>query len=41
VKVVGGPEPYENGKFTWIPDSDSNKVELWEPKLWDEKNQGA
>lgn len=41
VAVVGGPESHENGKFAWIMDPDGNKVELWEPMLWDEKNKGA
>ena len=40
VEVVSGPESHENGKFAWIMDPDGNKVELWEPKLWDEKNKG-
>lgn len=40
VEVVGGPESHENGKFAWIMDPDGNKVELWEPMLWDEKNKG-
>ena len=35
----GGPESHENGKFAWIVDPDGNKVELWEPMLWDEKNK--
>jgi predicted enzyme related to lactoylglutathione lyase len=39
VEVVGGPESHENGKFAWIMDPDGNKVELWEPMLWDEKNK--
>ena len=39
VDVVQGPESHENGKFAWIMDPDGNKVELWEPKLWDEKNK--
>ena len=39
VPVVGGPESHENGKFAWIMDPDGNKVELWEPMLWDEKNK--
>ena len=39
VEVVGGPESHENGKFAWIMDPDGNKLELWEPKLWDEKNK--
>ena len=39
VEIVKGPEAHENGKFAWIMDPDGNKVELWEPKLWDEKNK--
>ncbi len=39
VEVVKGPEIHENGKFAWIMDPDGNKVELWEPMLWDEKNK--
>ena len=41
VEIVGGPESHENGKFAWIMDPDGNKVELWEPKLWDDANKGA
>lgn len=41
VAIVGGPESHENGKFAWIMDPDGNKVELWEPMLWDEKNRGV
>ncbi len=41
IKPVGGPESHENGKFAWIMDPDGNKVELWEPMLWDDKNKGA
>ncbi|MEO1035880.1 MAG: VOC family protein [Pseudomonadota bacterium] len=41
VEVVGGPEAHENGKFAWIMDPDGNKVELWEPMLWDDKNKDA
>lgn len=41
VAIVGGPESHENGKFAWIMDPDGNKVELWEPMLWDEKNKGT
>jgi predicted enzyme related to lactoylglutathione lyase len=41
VEVVGGPESHENGKFAWVMDPDGNKVELWEPMLWDDKNKGA
>ena len=39
VEIVSGPDSAENGKFAWILDPDGNKVELWEPKLWDEKNK--
>lgn len=41
VAVIQGPESHENGKFAWIMDPDGNKVELWEPKAWDDKNKGA
>jgi predicted enzyme related to lactoylglutathione lyase len=41
VEVIQGPESHENGKFAWIMDPDENKVELWEPMAWDEKNKGA
>lgn len=41
IDVLQGPESHENGKFAWIMDPDGNKVELWEPKLWDEKNKSA
>lgn len=29
--VLGGPEESEYGKFGWVLDPESNKVELWEP----------
>ena len=41
VEITSGPESHENGKFAWIMDPEGNKVELWEPMLWDEKNKGA
>jgi len=41
VEIVAGPESHENGKFAWIMDPDGNKVELWEPKIWDAKNKGT
>ena len=41
VEIVGGPESHENGKFAWIMDPDGNKVELWEPMKWDEKNKSS
>ena len=40
IPIHKGPESHENGKFAWILDPDNNKVELWEPKLWDDKNKG-
>lgn len=39
VEIFKGPEALENGRFAWILDPDGNKVELWEPKLWDENNK--
>jgi predicted enzyme related to lactoylglutathione lyase len=39
VAIVAGPESHENGKFAWIMDPDGNKVEMWEPMAWDEKNK--
>ncbi len=39
VEVVSGPESHENGKFAWIMDPEGNKVELWEPMAWDDKNK--
>ncbi len=39
VEIVDGPQFHENGAFAWILDPEGNKVELWEPKLWDEKNK--
>jgi len=41
VEIIQGPESHENGKFAWIMDPDGNKVELWEPMIWDEKNKNA
>lgn len=40
IEIHKGPESHENGKFAWILDPDHNKVELWEPMLWDDKNKG-
>lgn len=40
VDILKGPESHENGRFAWIMDPNGNKLELWEPKLWDEKNKG-
>ena len=36
-----GPESHENGRFAWVIDPDGNKVELWEPKPWDERNKSS
>ena len=41
VEIAKGPESHENGKFAWILDPDGNKVELWQPMLFDEKNKQA
>jgi predicted enzyme related to lactoylglutathione lyase len=41
IPILQGPESHENGKFAWIMDPDNNKVELWEPMLWDDKNKQA
>ncbi|HVJ79890.1 MAG TPA: VOC family protein, partial [Planctomycetia bacterium] len=40
-EIVQGPDSAENGRFAWFMDPDGNKVELWEPKLWDDKNKGG
>jgi len=40
VHIVKGPESAENGKFLSIMDPEGNRVELWEPKIWDDKNKG-
>ena len=39
VGILHGPEYHENGIFAWIMDPEGNKVELWEPMLWDNKNK--
>lgn len=41
IATFKGPESHENGKFAWIIDPDGNKVELWEPMLWDDANKGG
>jgi predicted enzyme related to lactoylglutathione lyase len=41
VEVIRGPESHENGKFAWVMDPEGNKVELWEPLIWDEKNKAT
>jgi predicted enzyme related to lactoylglutathione lyase len=39
IELMKGPEYHENGVFAWVMDPDGNKVELWEPKIWDDKNK--
>ena len=39
IELVGEPEYHENGVFAWIMDPEGNKIELWEPKIWDDKNK--
>jgi predicted enzyme related to lactoylglutathione lyase len=39
IDILKGPEYHENGVFAWLMDPDGNKIELWEPKIWDEKNK--
>ena len=39
VEILQGPEYHENGAFAWIMDPEGNKIELWEPRIWDEKNK--
>jgi len=39
VSIHQGPEYHENGAFLWVIDPDGNKVELWEPKIFDAKNK--
>lgn len=41
IEIIQGPEAHENGKFAWLMDPEGNKVELWEPMSWDEKNKSA
>jgi len=41
VEILKGPEKHENGPFAWILDPEGNKVELWQPMLWDDKNKGT
>ena len=41
IKIHQGPESHENGKFAWVMDPEGNKVELWEPMVFDEKNKGS
>ena len=39
IDILKGPEYHENGVFAWLLDPEFNKIELWEPKIWDEKNK--
>ncbi|MFK7831270.1 MAG: VOC family protein [Congregibacter sp.] len=39
IPIQKGPEYHENGVFAWIMDPEGNKIELWEPKIWDDKNK--
>jgi len=39
IEILKGPEYHENGVFAWLLDPEGNKIELWEPKIWDEKNK--
>ena len=39
VEIVKGPESHENGKFAWVLDPDGNKIELWQPMAWNERNK--
>jgi predicted enzyme related to lactoylglutathione lyase len=41
IALTKGPESHENGKFAWLLDPEGNKIELWEPMKWDEKNKQA
>jgi len=38
-ELLKGPEYHENGVFAWVMDPDGNKIELWEPNIFDEKNK--
>jgi predicted enzyme related to lactoylglutathione lyase len=37
IAILKGPEEHENGNFAWLLDPEGNKVELWEPRLWQDK----
>ncbi|MDF2447766.1 MAG: hypothetical protein K0R26_270 [Bacteroidota bacterium] len=39
VLIQKGPEYHENGVFAWIMDPAGNKLELWQPMAWDDKNK--
>ena len=31
MEIVGGQDPWFNGRFAWIMDLSGHKIELWEP----------
>jgi predicted enzyme related to lactoylglutathione lyase len=39
IEILKGPEYHENGVFAWLLDPEGNKIELWEPKIWDDNNK--
>lgn len=39
IETIKDTEHHENGSFAWILDPEGNKIELWEPKIWDDKNK--
>jgi len=39
VDILQRPESHEDGRFLWLLDPEGNKVELWEPRIWDDKNK--
>lgn len=39
IEIIKGPDYAENGVFAWIMDPEGNKIELWEPMNWDDKNK--
>ena len=41
LRSSAAPNRTKNGKFAWIMDPDGNKVELWEPLIWDDKNKSG
>lgn len=39
IEIIEGPQYLENGVFAWIVDPEGNKIELWQPMVWDDKNK--
>ena len=39
VQILDEIQSYDYGKFVHIMDLEGNKIELWEPKIWDAKNK--